>query len=174
MSFFDNYQKHIDNRALQNVPPLPLNAQQMDEIVALLSESKGEKKNFLVDLLTNRVPPGVDDAAYIKAGFLSAIALNKTKCPFVTKKKAIKLLGTMLGGYNIQPLIELLDDSELGEIAADQLKNTLLMFDAFYDVEEKAKQGNENAIAVLQSWADAEWFLKKSDLPSEIKLMVFN
>ncbi|MEW8208436.1 MAG: bifunctional aconitate hydratase 2/2-methylisocitrate dehydratase, partial [Candidatus Thiodiazotropha taylori] len=118
-------------------------------------------------------PPGVDDAAYVKAGFLAAVAKGEAASPLVDKSKAVELLGTMLGGYNIQPLIELMDDAELGELAAEQLKYTLLMFDAFHDVKEKADAGNANAKAVMNSWAEAEWFKRKPDVPEEIKLTVF-
>tara|TARA_B100000674_G_scaffold499487_1_gene546987 strand:+ start:31955 stop:34564 length:2610 start_codon:yes stop_codon:yes gene_type:complete len=173
MSFFKDYLLHVEERKNLSVPPLPLTANQVDDIIALLPHSEGKEADFLLELLTDRVPPGVDDAAYVKAGFLSAIALNEIQSSVIERKLAIKLLGTMLGGYNIQPLVRLLDDNSYGYLAADQLKDTLLMFDAFYDVEQKAKCGNENAKEVLASWADAEWFLKKPDLMSEIKLKVF-
>ncbi|MCG6967442.1 MAG: bifunctional aconitate hydratase 2/2-methylisocitrate dehydratase [Chromatiaceae bacterium] len=167
------YRKHAEERATQGIPPLPLNAEQVNELVALLKEPPAGEGDALVDLLTNRVPPGVDEAAYVKAGFLAALAKGEAASPLVDRRKAVELLGTMLGGYNIQPLIDLLDDGELGELAATQLKFTLLMFDAFHDVEEKAKAGNTHAKAVVQSWADAEWFTRKQDVPAEIKLTVF-
>ncbi len=167
------YRKHVEERATQGIPPLPLNAEQVDQLVALLKAPPAGQEETLLDLLTNRVPPGVDEAAYVKAGFLAAVAKGEASSPLVDKRKAVELLGTMLGGYNIQPLIDLLDDAELGELAAEQLKFTLLMFDAFHDVEEKAKAGNANAKAVMQSWADAEWFTRKEDVPAEIKLTVF-
>jgi aconitate hydratase 2/2-methylisocitrate dehydratase len=167
------YRQHLEERAKQGIPPLPLDAQQVAALVELLkSPPAGEEENLL-DLLTNRVPPGVDDAAYVKAGFLAAVAKGEAESPLVDKRKAVELLGTMLGGYNIQPLIELMDDSELGELAAEQLKFTLLMFDAFHDVKERADAGSANAKAVLNSWADAEWFKRKPDVPAEIKLTVF-
>ena len=167
------YRNHVEERAAQGIPPLPLNADQVDALVALLKDPPAGEEEALVDLLTNRVPPGVDEAAYVKAGFLAAVAKGEASSPLIDKTRAVELLGTMLGGYNIQPLIELMDDSELGELAAEQLKFTLLMFDAFHDVEEKAKAGNSNAQAVLQSWADAEWFTRKDDVPAEIRLTVF-
>ncbi|MES9991902.1 MAG: bifunctional aconitate hydratase 2/2-methylisocitrate dehydratase [Candidatus Thiodiazotropha sp.] len=167
------YRQQQEERAKQGIPPLPLNAQQVADLVELLKNPSAGEEETLLDLLTNRVPPGVDDAAYVKAGFLAAVAKGETSSTLVDKAKAVELLGTMLGGYNIQPLIELMDDSELGELAAQQLKFTLLMFDAFHDVKEKADAGNANAKAVMASWADAEWFTRKPDVPAEIKLTVF-
>ncbi|MEW8321435.1 MAG: bifunctional aconitate hydratase 2/2-methylisocitrate dehydratase [Candidatus Thiodiazotropha taylori] len=167
------YRQHVAERAEQGIPPLPLNAQQVADLVELLKSPPAGEEETLLDLLTNRVPPGVDDAAYVKAGFLAAVAKGEAVSPLVDKAKAVELLGTMLGGYNIQPLIELMDDAELGELAAEQLKYTLLMFDAFHDVKEKADAGNANAKAVMNSWAEAEWFKRKPDVPEEIKLTVF-
>ncbi|MEJ2591274.1 MAG: bifunctional aconitate hydratase 2/2-methylisocitrate dehydratase, partial [Candidatus Thiodiazotropha sp.] len=166
------YRQHVEERAKQGIPPLPLDAQQVADLVELLKQPPAGEAETLLDLLTNRVPPGVDDAAYVKAGFLAAVAKGEAESPLIDKRKAVELLGTMLGGYNILPLIELLDDAELGELAAEQLKFTLLMFDAFHDVKEKADAGSANAKAVLQSWADAEWFKRKPDVPAEIKLTV--
>jgi aconitate hydratase 2/2-methylisocitrate dehydratase len=167
------YRQHVAERAEQGIPPLPLDAQQVADLVELLKNPPSGEAETLVDLLTNRVPPGVDDAAYVKAGFLAAVAKGAANSPLVDRRQAVKLLGTMLGGYNILPLIELLDDAEVGELAAAQLKFTLLIFDAFHDVQEKAEAGNANAKAVLQSWADAEWFTRRADLAKEIKLTVF-
>ncbi|MEW7998328.1 MAG: bifunctional aconitate hydratase 2/2-methylisocitrate dehydratase [Candidatus Thiodiazotropha endolucinida] len=167
------YRRHVEERAKQGIPPLPLNAQQVADLVELLKNPTAGDQETLLDLLTNRVPPGVDDAAYVKAGFLAAVAKGEAESPLVDREKAVELLGTMLGGYNIQPLIDLMDDSELGGLAAEQLKFTLLMFDAFHDVKEKADGGNANAKAVMDSWADAEWFKRKPDVPAEIKLTVF-
>jgi len=167
------YRKHAEERASQGIPPLPLDAQQVAELVELLKSSPAGEEETLLDLVTNRVPPGVDDAAYVKAGFLAALAGGEAESPLIDRRKAVELLGTMLGGYNIQPLIELLDDHELAELAAEQLKYTLLMFDAFHDVKERADSGNTNAKAVMQSWADAEWFKRRPDVPEEIRLTVF-
>ncbi|MGD1983583.1 MAG: bifunctional aconitate hydratase 2/2-methylisocitrate dehydratase [Chromatiaceae bacterium] len=169
----ETYRQHVEERATQGIPPLPLDAEQVNALVALLKAPPAGEGDVLVDLLTDRVPPGVDEAAYVKASFLAAVAKGETESPLIDKRRAVELLGTMLGGYNILPLIELMDDAELGELAAEQLKFTLLMFDAFHDVEEKAKSGNANAQAVMQSWADAEWFRRKEDVPAEIKLTVF-
>ncbi len=169
----ESYRQHVEERAQQGIPPLPLTAEQIGDLVELMKKPPVGQKDFLLDLLANRVPPGVDDAAYVKAAFLSAIAKGETACPLIEPTKAVELLGAMLGGYNIQPLIDLLDDQKLAAHAAEQLKNTLLMFDAFHDVEEKAKAGNAQAQAVLQSWADAEWFTRRPATPESIKITVF-
>lgn len=167
------YRTHVAERAEQGVPPLPLSADQVNGLVELLKNPPAGEEDALMDLLINRVPPGVDDAAYVKAAFLAAVAKGEAASPLVNKEKAVELLGTMLGGYNIQPMIDLLDDADLGGLAAEQLKYTLLMFDAFHDVNEKAKAGSANAKAVVESWANAEWFTRKADVPAEIKLTVF-
>ncbi|WP_323843999.1 bifunctional aconitate hydratase 2/2-methylisocitrate dehydratase [Microbulbifer magnicolonia] len=167
------YRKHVAERAEQGIPPKPLDAEQVAGLVELLKNPPAGEEQELVELLTHRVPPGVDEAAYVKAGFLSAIVKGEAKSPLIDRQHAIKLLGQMLGGYNISTLVELLDDKDLGALAAEQLKGTLLMFDAFHDVEEKAKAGNENARSVMQSWADAEWFTKRNKVPESIKVAVF-
>ncbi|EBN6481364.1 bifunctional aconitate hydratase 2/2-methylisocitrate dehydratase [Salmonella enterica] len=153
--------------------PKPLDATQMAALVELLKTPPVGEEEFLLDLLINRVPPGVDEAAYVKAGFLAAVAKGDTTSPLVSPEKAIELLGTMQGGYNIHPLIDALDDAKLAPIAAKALSHTLLMFDNFYDVEEKAKAGNEYAKQVMQSWADAEWFLSRPPLAEKITVTVF-
>ncbi|KTR97685.1 bifunctional aconitate hydratase 2/2-methylisocitrate dehydratase [Pantoea dispersa] len=145
----------------------------MAALVELLKNPPAGEEEFLTDLLVNRVPPGVDEAAYVKAGFLAAIAKGEAHSPLVTREKAVELLGTMQGGYNIHALIEALDDEALAPIAAEALSHTLLMFDNFYDVEEKAKAGNPHAKKILQSWADAEWFLKRPKLAEKITTTVF-
>ncbi|MDI6956349.1 bifunctional aconitate hydratase 2/2-methylisocitrate dehydratase, partial [Pantoea sp. Pa-EAmG] len=142
-------------------------------LVELLKNPPAGEEEFLTDLLVNRVPPGVDEAAYVKAGFLAAITKGEAHSPLVTREKAVELLGTMQGGYNIHALIEALDDEALAPIAAEALSHTLLMFDNFYDVEEKAKAGNPHAKKILQSWADAEWFLKRPKLAEKITTTVF-
>ncbi|WP_312486375.1 bifunctional aconitate hydratase 2/2-methylisocitrate dehydratase, partial [Stutzerimonas nitrititolerans] len=167
------YRKHVEERAAQGVVPQPLNAEQTAGLVELLKNPPAGEEAFLVDLITNRVPAGVDEAAYVKAGFLSAIAKGETTSPLISKQRAVELLGTMQGGYNIATLVELLDDAELASVTAEQLKHTLLMFDAFHDVAEKAKAGNANAKAVLQSWADGEWFQNRPALAEKITLSVF-
>ncbi|MDW6018916.1 bifunctional aconitate hydratase 2/2-methylisocitrate dehydratase [Vibrio plantisponsor] len=167
------YRKHVEERAAEGVVPKPLDAEQVAGLVELLKNPPQGEEEFILDLLENRIPPGVDEAAYVKAGFLTAIVKGEVTSPLVSRAKAAKLLGTMQGGYNIEPLVSLLDDAELAPIAAEALSHTLLMFDAFYDVEEKAKAGNELAKQVLQSWADAEWFLSKPALQEKITLTVF-
>jgi len=152
---------------------LPLNAEQTAGLIELLKNPPAGEEAFLVDLITNRVPAGVDEAAYVKAGFLSAIAKGEATSALINKQRAVELLGTMQGGYNIATLVELLDDAELSAVTAEQLKHTLLMFDAFHDVAEKAKAGNANAKAVLQSWADGEWFQNRPALAEKISLSVF-
>lgn len=167
------YRKHVAERAEQGIPPLPLSAEQVNELVELLKNPPAGEEEFLVELLTDRVPPGVDEAAYVKAGFLAAIAKGEAESPLVDKEHAVKLLGTMLGGYNIATLVELLDNKELSLLAGEKLKDTLLMFDAFHDVAEKADAGNEVAKDVIKSWAEGEWFTKKPKLDEKITLTVF-
>ncbi|MFD0727122.1 bifunctional aconitate hydratase 2/2-methylisocitrate dehydratase [Lysobacter brunescens] len=167
------YRQHVAERAALGIPPLPLTAQQTAEVIELLKAPPAGEESVLVDLITNRVPAGVDDAAKVKASYLAAVAFGTESCALISRERATELLGTMLGGYNIHPLVELLDDAVVGTIAANALKHTLLMFDAFHDVEEKAKAGNANAKAVLQSWADAEWFTSKPEVPSSLTITVF-
>ena len=167
------YRKHVEERAAQGVVPQPLNAEQTAGLVELLKNPPVGEEQFLLDLITNRVPAGVDEAAYVKAGFLAAVAKGETSSPLISKQHAVELLGTMQGGYNIVTLVELLDDPELSDTTAQQLKHTLLMFDAFHDVAEKAKAGNANAKAVLQSWAEGEWFKNRAPVAEKITLTVF-
>ncbi len=173
ITVLEAYRKHIEERAALGIVPQPLNAEQTAGLVELLKNPPAGEEAFLVDLITNRVPPGVDEAAYVKAGFLSALAKGEVSSPLLDKKRAVELLGTMQGGYNIVTLVELLDNAELAPVAAEELKHTLLMFDAFHDVAEKAKNGNVHAKAVLQSWADGEWFKKRPVLADKISLRVF-
>ncbi|GLS27779.1 bifunctional aconitate hydratase 2/2-methylisocitrate dehydratase [Marinibactrum halimedae] len=167
------YRKHVEERAAEGVPPKPLNPEQVAGLVELLKTPPAGEEDTLLDLITNRVPPGVDEAAYVKAGFLSAIVKGEASSPLITKEAAVELLGNMHGGYNIETLVNLLDDSDLAELAAKELKHTLLMFDAFHDVEEKAKAGNEHAKAVMQSWADGEWFTNRDKVAESTKMVVF-
>lgn len=166
------YRKHVEERATEGVVPKPLEPLQVAELVELVKNPPAGEEAFIVDLLTNRVPPGVDDAAYVKAGFLAAVAKGEASSPVLSAEHATRLLGTMLGGYNIQPLIDLLD-GELAPVAADGLKKTLLMFDAFYDVKEKAEAGNAAAKEVMQSWADAQWFTSRDAVAEKITVKVF-
>ena len=167
------YRQHVEERAAEGVPPKPLTAEQVASLVELLKTPPAGEEEFILDLITNRVPPGVDEAAYVKAGFLTAIAKGEASSPLIDKVHAVKLLGTMQGGYNIVSMVELLDNEELAREAGEQLKHTLLMFDAFHDVEVRAKNGNSVAKDVIQSWADAEWFLSKPALAEKITLSVF-
>ena len=167
------YRQHVAERAALGIPPLPLSAQQTADLIELLKNPPAGEETFLVDLIANRVPAGVDDAAKVKASYLAAVAFGTEKCALISREKATELLGTMLGGYNIQPLIDLLDDAQVGGIAAEALKKTLLMFDAFHDVKEKADKGNANAKSVLQSWADAEWFTSRPQVPESLTITVF-
>jgi aconitate hydratase 2/2-methylisocitrate dehydratase len=167
------YREHVAERASLGIPPLPLSAQQTSELIELLKSPPAGEADFLVDLIINRVPAGVDDAAKVKASYLAAVAHGTEKCSLISREKATELLGTMLGGFNISALVELIDDTVVGGIAAESLKKTLLMFDAFHDVQEKAKKGSANAKSVMQSWADAEWFTSRPEFPESIKLTVF-
>ncbi|MCF5928696.1 aconitate hydratase B, partial [Xanthomonas perforans] len=167
------YRHHVAERAALGIPPLPLTAQQTAEVIELLKAPPAGEEEFLVELLSQRVPAGVDDAAKVKASYLAAVAFGTETTALISPTRATELLGTMLGGYNIQPLIDLLDNAELGATAAEALKHTLLVFDAFHDVQEKAQAGNAHAKAVLQSWADAEWFTSKPEVPQSLTVTVF-
>ncbi len=173
ITVLEAYRKHIEERAALGIVPQPLNAEQTAGLVELLKNPPAGEEAFLLELITDRVPPGVDEAAYVKAGFLSAVAKGEVNSPLIDSKRATELLGTMQGGYNIATLVELLDDATLGAVAAEQLKHTLLMFDAFHDVAEKAKAGNANAKAVLESWAAGEWFTKRAAIADKYTLTVF-
>jgi len=168
------YRQHAAERAALGIPPLPLDAKQTAELIELIKAPPAGEDAFLLDLLTHRIPPGVDDAAKVKASFLAAVAHGDLTVGLVSKAKATELLGTMVGGYNVHPLIELLDDKDVAGIAAEGLKKTLLMFDYFNDVAEKAKAGNAKAKEVMQSWADAEWFTSRPEVPKSITVTVFN
>ncbi len=167
------YRQHVTERAQSGIPPKPLTAEQVSDLVELLMNPPKGEEDFLLELLTHRIPAGVDEAAYVKAGFLSAIAKGEKQCDLVSREKATELLGTMLGGYNIQTLIDLLDDDALAGLAEEQLKHTLLMFEAFHDVAEKATSGNAFAKNVIESWANAEWFTEKDPLAEKITMTVF-
>ena len=167
------YRQHVAERAAQNIPPAPLSPEQVADLLELLKSPPAGEEAFLVELLTERVPPGVDEAAYVKAGFLSALAKGDASCDLIDREHAVRLLGDMHGGYNIATLVELLDDNALGAHAARELKQTLLVFDAFYDVVELAKGGSSNAQAVLESWAAGEWFTDRPEVPESLKMVVF-
>ena len=167
------YRAHLEEREALAIPALPLSKEQTTELVTLLQKTTDEEAGFLLELLSQRVPAGVDDAAEVKAHFLASVAKGETHCACVNPELAVELLGTMLGGFNVKPLIELLADTRLGAAAADALKNTLLVFDAFQDVADLTKTGNDNALAVLQSWADAEWFSSRPEVPTSLTVTVF-
>ncbi|PPK50143.1 aconitase [Marinobacter persicus] len=167
------YREHVAEREALGIPPKPLNPEQVAGLVELLKNPPAGEEETLVYLLENRVPPGVDEAAYVKAAFLSAIVKGEATSPLISKEKAVQLLGMMQGGYNIETLVELLDDSELAKLAGEELKHTLLMFDAFNDVKEKMDAGNAVAKEVIESWANAEWFTSKDKVPESTKMVVF-
>ena len=171
------YRLHTAERAALGIPPLPLDAKQTAALIELVkappSLANSGEEAFLLDLLTHRVPPGVDDAAKVKASFLSAVAHGDISVGLVSKAKATELLGTMVGGYNVKPLIDLLDDASVAAVAAAGLKKTLLMFDFFHDLAEKARAGNIFAKDVMQSWAAAEWFTSRPEVPKTITVSVF-
>ena len=169
----ESYRAHVAERAALGIPPLPLTAQQTAALIELLKNPPKGEEQALVELITYRVPAGVDDAAKVKAEFLAKVAKGETPCALISRAKATELLGTMLGGYNVKPLIDVLGDSEVGAVAAAALKKTLLVFDYFNDVKELADKGNANAKSVLQSWADAEWFTSRPEVPASQKLTVF-
>ncbi|MFN4004915.1 MAG: bifunctional aconitate hydratase 2/2-methylisocitrate dehydratase [Hylemonella sp.] len=167
------YRAHAAERAALGIPPLPLDAKQTSELIELIKNPPAGEEAFLLELLTHRVPPGVDDAAKVKASFLAAVAHGDVQVGLISRAKATELLGTMVGGYNVHPLIELLDDAEVAAVAAEGLKKTLLMFDYFNDVAAKAKAGNAKAMEVMKSWAEAEWFTSRPEVARKITVTVF-
>ena len=168
----ESYRAHVAERAALGIPPLPLTAKQTEELIALLKNPPKGEEAALVELITYRVPAGVDDAAKVKAEFLAKVANGEESCALISKSKAAELLGTMLGGFNVKPLIDVLGDAVVGPVAAEALKKTLLVFDFFHDVKELADKGNANAKSVMQSWADAEWFTCRPEVPATQKVTV--
>jgi aconitate hydratase 2/2-methylisocitrate dehydratase len=169
----EDYRKHEAERAAEGIPPKPLNPEQVAGLIELLKNPPAGEEAFLLELISERVPPGVDEAAYVKAVFLSAIAKGEESCDLVSADAAVQLLGNMHGGYNIETLVGLLDNNDLAELAAEELKHTLLMFDAFHDVDEKHKAGNAFATDIMHSWAEGEWFTSRDDLAEKITMSVF-
>ena len=169
----ESYEKHVAERAEMGIVPEPLDAEQTAGLVELLKNPPAGKEEQLLELITHRVPAGVDQAAYVKAAFLAAIVNKETESPVIDREKAVELLGMMHGGYNIAPLIQALDEDLLADEAAHALSHTLLMFDAFYDVKEKADNGNQYAKKVIQSWADADWFTDTPEVAEKITVTVF-
>lgn len=172
-NFLQNYQKHIDERAAQGVVPKPLDAEQTAQLIELLKNPPAEQADYLLELFKTRVPAGVDEAAYVKASFLAAIVNGTTHSPLISPESAVQILGTMQGGYNIEPLLQALDNEALAPYAVSALSSTLLMFDNFYDVEQRAKQGNPYAQQILESWANADWYLSRPKLDEKITVTVF-
>nr|WP_283164305.1 bifunctional aconitate hydratase 2/2-methylisocitrate dehydratase [Shewanella corallii] len=173
VAVLEAYRKHVEERAAEGVVPKPLDAHQVAELVELVKNPPAGEEAFIIDLLENRIPPGVDEAAYVKAGFLDAVAKGEVSSPILSAERAVELLGTMQGGYNIEPLIAQLDDATKAPLAVKALSHTLLMFDAFHDVVEKMNAGNAFAKQVVESWANADWFLHKPKLDDKITLTVF-
>ncbi|HSA48347.1 MAG TPA: aconitate hydratase B, partial [Candidatus Competibacteraceae bacterium] len=169
----ENYRQHAAERAAMGIPALPLSAQQTADLIELLKNPPKGEEAFLVDLITHRVPAGVDQAAYVKAAFLTAVAKGEAKSPLISRVRATELLGTMLGGYNIQSLIDLLDDAECAPAAAKALSHTLLMFDYRHSVKVKADAGNAHARQIMKSWAEAEWFTSRPKVPEKVTVTVF-
>ncbi len=168
----ESYRKHVAEREAEGLPPLPLDASQVAALVELIKNPPSGEEEFVLNLLIHRVPPGVDQAAYVKAAFLTDVAKGTTTCELIDQVRATELLGTMLGGYNIQPLIDCLDIEATADAAATALSHTLLIYDAFHDIADKAKN-NDAAARVLRSWADAEWFTSKPELAEEITVTVY-
>lgn len=167
------YRAHVAERAEMGIVPTPLDAAQVADLIELLKTPPAGEEEFLMDLFTNRVPAGVDQAAYVKASFLAALTTGEASSPLISDERATEILGTMLGGYNIQALITALDNPKLADEATQSLSHTLLMFDAFYDVKDKADAGNAHAKKVIQSWADAEWFTSKDKVAEKITVTVY-
>jgi aconitate hydratase 2/2-methylisocitrate dehydratase len=168
-----SYRTHVEERAAEGIPPKTLNPEWTQELIEALKAPEPGQEEFLLDLINNRVPPGVDEAAYVKAGFLAALVTGEATSPIISRLDAVRMLGEMHGGYNVATLVELLGDTDLADAAAEQLKHTILVFDAFHDVAELADGGNSLAKSVLQSWAEAEWFTSQDAVPESIKAAVF-
>ena len=168
----ESYERHVSERAARGLPPLPLNAQQTEELCGLLKSPPAGQEQLLVNLFESRVPPGVDPAAKVKAAFLAQILKDEASSPLISGTRAVEILGTMLGGYNVGPLIAALQDADLEAAAAKALSHVVLVYDAFDEVE-KLSQSNTAARRVLESWAAADWFTARPELPGEIKVKVF-
>ena len=173
MSLLANYKAHTANRAELGVPPLALTADQVAQLVELLKASPVVDADYAMELFTQKVPAGVDDAAYVKAAFLNDILEGNATCETIDKTKACNILGAMLGGFNVKPLVEALNDDEISAVAAEELKNTILMYDAFNDVKVMMDAGNAKAKEVVESWANAEWFYNKPEMAKEITVTVY-
>ncbi|MCG3719944.1 aconitate hydratase B, partial [Aliarcobacter butzleri] len=174
MSLLENYKAHSQERLNEGgLPALPLTAAQTAELVELLKADKVVDAEYALDLFKNKINPGVDDAAYVKAAFLNDIVQGKVSCSVISKVEAIQILGTMMGGYNVPPLVEALKIADVADAAAEQLKNTILVYNSFNDVKELMDKGNAKAKEVIESWANAEWFTNKPALEEAITLTVY-
>lgn len=171
--FLTKYRAHVEERATLGIPPLPLSQAQTTSLIELLQAPPAGEEEFLVGLFVDRIPPGVDNASWVKCEFLTQVAKGEAQSPLIDARRAVEILGTMLGGYNVVSLVQLLDHADLGSLAADQLKKTLLVADAFDEIAGKAKGGNANAQAVLESWAAADWFTSRPPVPDSYTLKVF-
>ncbi|MBN2825701.1 MAG: aconitate hydratase B, partial [Campylobacterales bacterium] len=174
MSLIEDYKAHTQERAALGVPPLPLTAEQVADLVELLKASPIVDSQYAMDMFENKVPAGVDDAAYVKAAFLNDIVQGNVSCEAITPVKACQILGKMLGGFNVAPLVEALKlGGEVADTTAAELKNTLLVYDSFNDVKALMDEGNAKAKEIIESWANAEWFTNKPALPNEMTLTVY-
>lgn len=173
VSFLESYSRHEAERKSQGLPPKPLGPTQVAQLTRLLEEPPPNSEDQLISMLENRVPPGVDEAAYVKAAWLASLANGTSKNGLVSAEKAVKLLGSMQGGYNISPLVDALDDDILAPLAVEALSHTILVFDAFYDVETKSRNGNQFATDVLKKWADADWFTHRKKVPEKLTVTAF-
>lgn len=167
------YREHVQERQAMGIVPKPLDAQQTAELVNLLKEPPSGEEHFILDLITNRISAGVDEAAYVKAGFLAAITKDESSSPLISPAQAVDMLGYMQGGYNVAPLIDCLDNPKLADHAIQALSHTILIFDAFYDIQKKADGGNKAAQTVIQSWANGEWFTSRDAIAEKITITVF-
>eukprot|EP01029_Cantina_marsupialis_P000533 TRINITY_DN1038_c0_g5_i1.p1 TRINITY_DN1038_c0_g5~~TRINITY_DN1038_c0_g5_i1.p1 ORF type:complete len:851 (-),score=229.39 TRINITY_DN1038_c0_g5_i1:12502-15054(-) len=168
----EKYLNHEQARNAKGIPALPLNAEQTEDLCKLLQNPIEGKEEFLLHLFVDRIAPGVDDSTKVKAEFLGQLLKNEVSSPLIDKKKAIEILGTMMGGYNVQVLVEALKDADLADDAAEALKGIILVYDAFETVLDLSKE-NAAAKKVIESWANAEWFTRREELPEEIKVKVF-
>jgi len=173
MSLVANYKAHTEERAKLGVPPLALTAEQVADLVELLKVSPIAEQDYVMDMFENKIPAGVDDAAYVKAAFLNDVVQGNVSCDAIDASKACIILGKMLGGFNVTPLVEALKIEAIAEVAATQLKNTLLVYDSFNDVKALMDGGNAHAKSVVESWANAEWFTNKDAIPAETTVTVY-
>lgn len=173
VSIITEYKKHTTEREALGVPPLALTAEETVELIELLKADSLKEADYLMDLFENHVNPGVDDAAYVKAAFLNDVVQGKASSSVISREKAIEILGTMLGGFNVKPLVEALKIDALASLAADQLKNTILVYDSFNEVKELMDAGNAKAKEVIESWANAQWFTNRKPLDAKMTLTVY-